>query len=92
MVLGRLSTKSKTYKPVKAAAGCDREIYIEGKLKDRRYILYVKIEWAKWTDREVIISSYGETVAHISPCAKAPTFITDYYTYLANKEGDWKPY
>jgi hypothetical protein len=92
MLLACLDKDTNTYKPVTAKAGCEREVYLESELKNRRYILYVKAEWVKWNDRDIFISTYGETAIQIKQCPKIPNLLSDYYMEISKSNKNWKPY
>jgi hypothetical protein len=57
--------------------GCDREVWIGGELKNRRYFLYVKVEWNAFPEKEIIISAYGEMKLQIKTIAKKESLLRD---------------
>jgi hypothetical protein len=56
--------------------GVDREVWIGGELKKKRYWLYVKVEWNTVREKEVFISAYGETNVNIKQISKIPDLLS----------------
>ena len=92
MLLARRHLPGGSYKLVDANFSQKPDPFVSANLKKGIYVLYVKIEWKHWNEKNFNVGCYGPAASRIYQTDKIPRLIEDVFTNLAKSNIERKNY